>query len=339
MALNKSAFESACARFRESYPDFEDFQKPGEQYLKQERDYKVELKNVFSDKLVPLLDADPAEFVRMFLRIMRQRLDSIGQPQNLVSWRALAALERLGDHSSSIGKRLQEVLRVADGNPNELRFRIDAFGNAAKDLIKRRSSIRELVTFPLMFHRTDKHIALRLTYWNRCGRVLSGGGLIKVGSLVTGAEVFRCLDLAQEIEQKLNDAGWRVRDMIDVQSFVFEITRTRSSEEPVPPPPMSSLEAIAEYVETSGMRIQDRTLRRYHYSVRSRGFVILAGPSGTGKTWLTKLYAEAVRAQYYVASVAPNWAANEDLLGYFNPIDNLFHPTPFLKFIDDVAKN
>lgn len=134
--------------------------------------------------------------------------------------------------------------------------------------------------------------------------------------------------------------------MIDVQSFMYVLTREPSSPEPEPepepkpapdPPAKPSIASISKYIKSQGMRIDERTLRRYHYAMRTRGFVILAGPSGTGKTWLTKLYAEAVGAKYTAAPVAPNWAANEDLLGYFNPIDQKFHASAFLEFIDRAA--
>ena len=98
-----------------------------------------------------------------------------------------------------------------------------------------------------------------------------------------------------------------------------------------------SFDDICNHIWAQGMRIDRRTLRRYHSAMRTRGFVILAGPSGTGKTWLTSLYANAVGAKSVVAPVAPNWASNEDLLGYFNPIEDKFHATSFLAFIDSAV--
>ena len=98
-----------------------------------------------------------------------------------------------------------------------------------------------------------------------------------------------------------------------------------------------SFDDICDRIWAQGMRIDRRTLRRYHSAMRTRGFVILAGPSGTGKTWLTSLYAKAVGAKSVVAPVAPNWASNEDLLGYFNPIEDKFHATSFLEFIDSAV--
>lgn len=96
--------------------------------------------------------------------------------------------------------------------------------------------------------------------------------------------------------------------------------------------------AIVANIEARGLRIAERTLRRYHLSLATRGFVILAGPSGTGKTWLAEAYADAVGARHALVSVAPNWTTNEDLLGYFNPLSGQYHDTAFSRFLRDAAR-
>src|SRR5207248_274214 len=80
------------------------------------------------------------------------------------------------------------------------------------------------------------------------------------------------------------------------------------------------------------------TFRRYHLSLNSRrGFVILAGVSGTGKTWLAEAYARAVGGRLLVVPVAPNWTTNEDLLGYRNPLDQQYYDTDFSQFLREAA--
>lgn len=95
---------------------------------------------------------------------------------------------------------------------------------------------------------------------------------------------------------------------------------------------------VATAIRGSGMSISDRILRRYHASLRTRGFVILSGVSGTGKTWLARLYAEAVRATCLVVPVAPNWTTNEDLLGFRNPLSGEFQETDFTRFLRRAAE-
>ncbi|MBD2005553.1 MULTISPECIES: tetratricopeptide repeat protein [Cyanophyceae] len=95
-----------------------------------------------------------------------------------------------------------------------------------------------------------------------------------------------------------------------------------------------SFTEICENVRSKGLRISESTLRRYHLALKSRKFVILSGISGTGKTWISKAYAEAVEAEYLLVPVAPNWTTNEDLLGYLSPIDNKYHDTDFSTFLE-----
>ena len=103
-------------------------------------------------------------------------------------------------------------------------------------------------------------------------------------------------------------------------------------------PAERSLSEIGTYIANQGLIISDRTLRRFHVSIRTRGFVILSGISGTGKTWLSDAYAEAIGAEYLLVPVAPNWTTNEDLLGYLNPLDNTYHDTAFSEFLRAAAQ-
>jgi hypothetical protein len=96
-------------------------------------------------------------------------------------------------------------------------------------------------------------------------------------------------------------------------------------------------EEIKQQVATEGLQINDRLLRRYQLALETRKFVILSGVSGTGKTWLTQAYAEAINAEYLLVPVAPNWTTNEDLLGYFNPITLKYHDTEFSRFLKAAA--
>jgi hypothetical protein len=101
------------------------------------------------------------------------------------------------------------------------------------------------------------------------------------------------------------------------------------------------IETIIERVRARGFAVSDLILRTYHVALQTRPFVILPGISGTGKTRLTRLYADAVytiapgRANpyYLIVAVQPDWHSARDLLGYYNALTGLFHPTPFLRFL------
>ena len=118
-----------------------------------------------------------------------------------------------------------------------------------------------------------------------------------------------------------------------------ELRKLLDADGPIEPAaPAATVEEIAAFLADQGMSISDRTVRRFHVALGTRGFVILSGISGTGKTWLTELYASATGAEYHLEPVAPNWTTNEDLLGYLNPIDGAYHDTPFSLFLREAAK-
>ena len=100
---------------------------------------------------------------------------------------------------------------------------------------------------------------------------------------------------------------------------------------------VTDLPTIAAAIRAEGLRIDHRTLRRFHLATQARGFVILSGISGSGKTWLAEAYARAVRGELLLVPVAPNWNTNEDLLGYLNPIDGTYHDTTFSRFVRAAA--
>ena len=74
-------------------------------------------------------------------------------------------------------------------------------------------------------------------------------------------------------------------------------------------------------------------LESYLALVRTGDFVVLSGLSGSGKTQLVKAFARATGGTAHVVPVKPNWTSSEDLLGYYNPIQRAYLPTPFLDAI------
>lgn len=103
------------------------------------------------------------------------------------------------------------------------------------------------------------------------------------------------------------------------------------------------VEVIIERIRARGFTLSERIIRAYHVALRTRPLVILPGISGTGKTRLTRLYADAVvgerfapgqeNERYLLVAVQPDWHSARDLLGYYNAITGKYHPTPFLRFL------
>lgn len=98
-------------------------------------------------------------------------------------------------------------------------------------------------------------------------------------------------------------------------------------------------------IEAQGFRYPPLTVRDYYISLQTKPFCIVAGITGTGKTRLTSLFAEAltgaVDSQYRLLPVRPDWADSTPLLGYVNLLagggEGRFVSTPFLDFLRRAA--
>lgn len=98
-----------------------------------------------------------------------------------------------------------------------------------------------------------------------------------------------------------------------------------------------SLQAVVDRVQAqaraAGLYYPDDLIKRYHISLKTKPFVILAGISGGGKTRLVLTYARATGAELLPVAVRPDWTSNESLLGAYNILQNSFVPTPFCEFL------
>lgn len=109
---------------------------------------------------------------------------------------------------------------------------------------------------------------------------------------------------------------------------------------------LPAVEVIVERITQRGFTFPEAVVRSYHVALQTKPLVILPGISGTGKTRLTRLYADAVydlkssaveNPHYLLVAVQPDWHNAKDLLGYFNALTNTFHPTAFLRFLHRAA--
>lgn len=79
-----------------------------------------------------------------------------------------------------------------------------------------------------------------------------------------------------------------------------------------------SIAQIKECITARGFSYPVGLIENFFLSLKSKPFVILAGTSGTGKTRLVKLFAEAIGAEYKLVSVRPDWSDGSDLFGHYD---------------------
>lgn len=105
-----------------------------------------------------------------------------------------------------------------------------------------------------------------------------------------------------------------------------------------------NLSAILSNVRESPFTYPDAIVRDFHLNLTSledKHFVILNGISGTGKTRLCLLYANAVYGKTYdamnpylkVIPVRPDWTDSTSLFGYYSALEKRYVRTPFLNAV------
>ena len=98
-----------------------------------------------------------------------------------------------------------------------------------------------------------------------------------------------------------------------------------------------TISRIKGYIEAKGFSYPDGLIENFFLSLKSKPFVILAGTSGTGKTRLVKLFAEAIGAntsngRYKMVSVRPDWSDSSDLFGHVD-LNGKFVPGAIIEFV------
>lgn len=96
----------------------------------------------------------------------------------------------------------------------------------------------------------------------------------------------------------------------------------------------SIVSEIKKYIASKGFSYNDGLVENFYLSLKSKPFVILAGISGTGKTRLVKLFAEAIGAEYKLIPVNPDWSDSSDLFGHVD-LNGRFLPGAMLDFLKE----
>lgn len=113
----------------------------------------------------------------------------------------------------------------------------------------------------------------------------------------------------------------------------------------------SNIPLLTHYFSSRGFYFDENLVKAFYSALKTKGFVILSGLSGTGKTKLAQLFAELLclyekchegnkqskntscNCTYIFLSVRPDWRDGKPLLGYYNPLTEKYESTPLLSFI------
>ncbi|MBQ8545957.1 MAG: DUF3578 domain-containing protein [Clostridia bacterium] len=119
------------------------------------------------------------------------------------------------------------------------------------------------------------------------------------------------------------------------QTGVYEITLKGGEKEMTI---KERVAAIRKYIEAKGFNYDGSLIENFYLGLKSKPFVILAGTSGTGKTRLVRLFAEAIKAEYKLVSVRPDWSDSSDLFGHVD-LNQKFVPGAIIDFVKQAELN
>lgn len=99
------------------------------------------------------------------------------------------------------------------------------------------------------------------------------------------------------------------------------------------------IDRVQDYIAARNYSYQRQDLVNFYTCLKTGAIIILAGLSGTGKSSLVRLFAEAIDAEFRLVPVKPTWNDDTDLLGFFHPDKRRYYSTPFLDTIVEANAN
>ncbi|HJC57960.1 MAG TPA: DUF3578 domain-containing protein, partial [Candidatus Eisenbergiella intestinipullorum] len=157
-------------------------------------------------------------------------------------------------------------------------------------------------------------------YSGRISKESAGSGRVRI---------FWDTDLGKQFEAYRRKKIAAKFTKINEDTYGVEFT---GSEEKMPISTKEVITHIKTYISATGFSYPDGLVENFFLSLKSKPFVILAGTSGTGKTRLVKLFADAIGAVYQLVPVRPDWSDSSDLFGHVD-LNGNFIPGTILKFL------
>ena len=96
----------------------------------------------------------------------------------------------------------------------------------------------------------------------------------------------------------------------------------------------SALSDFKDHLEDNGIIFNSRIINAFHTSLKVQDvnpIAVLAGVSGTGKTLLPTAYAKFFGMYQEHVAVQPRWDSIDDLLGFYNFLENKYKATDLVK--------
>ncbi|GGR11229.1 McrB family protein [Deinococcus ruber] len=116
--------------------------------------------------------------------------------------------------------------------------------------------------------------------------------------------------------------------------------------------PTSITQDLQQAFGRRGLTYTNEQIEMFFTALQTKGFVIISGISGTGKSKIAQAFADLCQtghpsvpgpSRVLFLPVKPDWRDNKSLLGYYNPLSETYHRPAFLELLggalDDYEAN
>ena len=227
--MDETKLAEAIDLFQNALPDFKSFAEPGEAFTNEELAYKLELSEAFQTLGEKLLRGEGDQFLPELRGLLNRKLEATGAPQNLVSWRDIAALYDPLDTDqlspSTATQRIRELLAATDDSDRVWQ----AVDKLASFLAEGGLAAAQTKIWPsllLFLWRPEHYIFIKPSFFDK---VLERLGIEKLGSGVQldGESYERVMRAMRELRDRLSLL--EAKSYIDVQSFLWKVGALKNS--------------------------------------------------------------------------------------------------------------
>ena len=98
----------------------------------------------------------------------------------------------------------------------------------------------------------------------------------------------------------------------------------------------AALSSFCRALDKCGYKFEERTVKAFHTGLlcgENSPLVVLAGISGTGKSLLPELYAQAFGMNFLPVAVQPRWDGPQDVFGFYNHMEGRYKATEFARLL------
>jgi len=283
----QQAFQEYLKRVKTIFPTFERFDKGDEDFTKSERNYKLEIIELFNQEIqiglssLPVDEAGQAELGRKIISLFTRKL-SDGKPQNLVGWRYFEFI-----HNLDIAKQAQFARLTASllYGSEELSSRVDQFVSglgslSGKDQTNWAAMSRSVTSFLLMLSNPQDHVIIKTNEFRHAFQAFLNQKIPNRN--LTGEDYLEIQKFLYALRKEMIESGLAPRDLIDVQSFIWVGDQDYNKEN-----------QMSDEMDTSEKAIEIPSQQPKNQ--------IIYGAAGTGKTYHTINKALEIIAPQFLA--------------------------------------